>query len=137
MYFIETSARRSFTSFQVCAGGQVARTFSILTYNPIYSKIYSNRKEVGMFFTIVSPKYQMTLGMEIRKALGILPGTRLKQSVADGKVIMEPVRDIMESYGVFKNFAPAILATNQEETEAAERGMAEDAMKSMRHEWQR
>lgn len=87
-----------------------------------------------MFFTIVSPKYQLTLGMEIRKVLGIKPGTRLKQSVEDGRVIIEPVRDIMESYGVFKKFAPAKLASIQEETEAAERGMAEEAMKSMRNE---
>lgn len=84
-----------------------------------------------MFFTIVSPKYQMTLGMEIRKALGIKPGMRIKQTVEEGRVISEPVRDIMESYGVFRSYAPNGAASIQEETDAAERGMAEDAMKSM------
>ncbi len=87
-----------------------------------------------MFFTIVSPKYQMTLGMEIRKALGIKPGTRIKQTVEEGRVISEPIRDIMESYGIFKKYAKGKPASIREETEAAERGMAEEAMKSMRDE---
>lgn len=87
-----------------------------------------------MFFTIVSPKYQMTLGMEIRRELGIKPGTRMKQVVENGRIILEPVGDIMESYGVFKAFAPDRVVSIQEETEAAERGIAEEAMQSMRND---
>ena len=87
-----------------------------------------------MFFTIVSPKYQTTLGMETRKMLGLKPGTRLKQTVVDGGVFLEPMRDIMESCGVFKKYAEGLPVSIHEETEAAERGMAEDAMKSMRDE---
>ena len=58
----------------------------------------------------------------------------MKQTVEEGKVILEPVRDIMESYGVFKKYAKDQPPSIKEETEAAERGMAEDAMNSMRDE---
>lgn len=87
-----------------------------------------------MFFTIVSPKYQTTLGMEIRRSLGLKPGTRLKQTVLNGGVFLEPMRDIMDSCGVFKKYAKGVPVSIREETEAAERGMAEDAMNSMRDE---
>jgi bifunctional DNA-binding transcriptional regulator/antitoxin component of YhaV-PrlF toxin-antitoxin module len=87
-----------------------------------------------MFFTVVSPKYQTTLGEETRRLLGIKPGTRIKGSVEDGKIILEPMADVMSAFGVFKAYAKNPLPTIQEETAAAERGMAEDAMKSMRDE---
>ncbi len=87
-----------------------------------------------MFFTVLSPKYQMTLGAESRRALGLKPGMRMKGTVKDGKVILEPVPDIMECYGALKGFGRATAATIAEETEAAELAMVEDVLKSMRFE---
>jgi bifunctional DNA-binding transcriptional regulator/antitoxin component of YhaV-PrlF toxin-antitoxin module len=87
-----------------------------------------------MFFTIVSPKYQATLGVETRRQLGIKPGVRMKGTVEAGRIVLEPIADIMTAYGVFKDYAKHPLPSIQEETEAAERSIAEEAMKSMRDE---
>lgn len=86
-----------------------------------------------MQFTVVSSKYQTTLGSEVRSALGIRPGMRMKQTVEDGRIVLEPIGDVMTAYGVFKNYAKSPPATIAEETEAAERSMAEDSMKSTRN----
>lgn len=88
-----------------------------------------------MFFTIVSPKYQGTFGVEVRRELGIKPGTRMMGTVENGKVIFEPVKDVMDAFGSMKKYKLACTLSNKEETEIAERSIAADAMKSMGHDW--
>ena len=85
-----------------------------------------------MFFTTVSPKYQATLGLAVREKLGLKPGVRIKGTIEDGKIVLEPLGDILDSFGIFKDAARVPSPSIAEETEAAELAMAEDAMKSMR-----
>ena len=87
-----------------------------------------------MIVTTLTGKHQTTIGMDLIKDLGLKPGARLKQSRLGGGIFIEPIGDVMSAFGAFKSFAKTPIATIQEETEAAERGMAEDAMKSTRNE---
>jgi bifunctional DNA-binding transcriptional regulator/antitoxin component of YhaV-PrlF toxin-antitoxin module len=83
-----------------------------------------------MVITTLTGKNQTTLGMEFVKLLGLKPGTRLRQSLEGHRIIIEPIGDVMTAYGALKSDIKA--GSIAEETEAAERSIAEDAMKSMR-----
>jgi hypothetical protein len=85
-----------------------------------------------MVITTLSGKNQTTLGMEFVKSLGLMPGARLKQSLEGNRIIIEPIGDVMSAFGSLKSEIKA--GSIAEETEAAERAMAADAMKPMRHE---
>ena len=84
-----------------------------------------------MTISTLSSKNQTTLSVEFVKLLKLFPGMRLKQWVEGNRIILEPVDDISTAYGA--------LHTNikftyiKEEPEAAERGMAEDAMNGMKN----
>jgi len=41
---------------------------------------------------IVTRKYQVTIPKEVREALGIKVGDRLRVSIVNGKIVLEPVR---------------------------------------------
>ncbi len=85
-----------------------------------------------MVITTLSGKNQTTLGMEFIRFLGLTQGAKLKQTLDGQRIIIEPIGDVMTAFGALKSDIKA--GSIAEETEAAERGMAEDAMKSMRDE---
>ena len=85
-----------------------------------------------MFFTVVSPKYQMTLGKETRALLGIKPGTRLMGIIMDGGVFVKPVGDFLSSYGVFHTGKPPL--SREEEQAGMEQAIAESVLGIARDE---
>jgi len=85
-----------------------------------------------MFFTVVSPKFQTTLGLETRKMLGLKPGTRLKQTVENGKVIIEPIDDVMTAFGSLASDGP--VYSIREETEGMEAAIAQEVAAKARRD---
>ncbi len=41
---------------------------------------------------VVTRKFQITIPKEVREALGIKVGDRLRVSVVDGRIVLEPIR---------------------------------------------
>lgn len=85
-----------------------------------------------MVITTISGKNQTTIGNEFVKFFGLKPGTKLRQSRVESGILFEPIGDVMSAFGALKSDIP--MASIQEETEAAERGMAEDGSKTMRND---
>jgi bifunctional DNA-binding transcriptional regulator/antitoxin component of YhaV-PrlF toxin-antitoxin module len=85
-----------------------------------------------MIVTTMSGKNQTTIGKELVDYFGLKAGAKLRQFRDEHRIIIEPVGDIMSAFGALKTDVP--MASIQQETEAAERAMADDAMKSMRDE---
>ena len=52
-----------------------------------------------MTLSTLSPKNQTTLSAEFVRQLALHPGMRLKQSVENGKIILEPVPDVSTAFG--------------------------------------
>ncbi len=75
-----------------------------------------------MVFTTLSQKNQTTLGMEFIRALGLTPGTRLKQSLVGNKIIIEPMAGVVSSFGALAADGPAY--TIKEETKGMEAAVA-------------
>lgn len=107
------------------------RVYEMLdTYLPVVVQWESTGKGgKGMVVTTLSKKHQMTVPMEIVKMLGLVAGMRFNQWVEGGRIIIEPVPDIMESYGVFKKSADMPQLSMREEKEAIELGIAMDALR--------
>ena len=55
-----------------------------------------------MTLSTLSPKNQTTLSAEFVRRLALHPGMRLKQSLKDGKIILEPVPDVSTAFGALK-----------------------------------
>ena len=85
-----------------------------------------------MIVTTMSGKNQTTIAKELVEFFGLKAGAKLRQCRDEHRIIIEPIGDVMSAFGALKSKIP--MASIQEETEAAEHGMAEDAMKSMRDE---
>ena len=52
-----------------------------------------------MIITTLSGKDQTTFFIEFIKALGLEPGTRLKQSLEGKRIFIEPIEDVMMAFG--------------------------------------
>ena len=77
-----------------------------------------------MTISTLSPKNQTTLSMEFVRRLNLRAGMRLKQTIKDGKIILQPVPDVSTAFGALK---PKRKFTSiEEETEAAEKAMASE-----------
>ena len=50
----------------------------------------------------VSPKYQVVIPEEVRKALGVRPGEKLQVLHYDGRVQLIPIRPMRDMKGVLK-----------------------------------
>jgi len=62
--------------------------------------------------------------MEFVRRLNLRAGMRLKQTIKDGKIILQPVPDVSTAFGALK---PKRKFTSiEEETEAAEKAMASE-----------
>lgn len=55
-----------------------------------------------MTISTLSQKNQTTLSVEFVRQLNLRAGTRLKQSVKDGKIILQPVPDVSTAFGALK-----------------------------------
>ena len=55
-----------------------------------------------MTISTLSPKNQTTLSVEFVRQLNLRAGTRLKQSVKNGKIILQPVPDVTTAFGALK-----------------------------------
>ena len=55
-----------------------------------------------MTISTLSPKIQTTLSVEFVRQLNLRAGTRLKQSVKNGKIILQPVPDVSTAFGALK-----------------------------------
>jgi len=55
-----------------------------------------------MTISTLSPKNQTTLSVEFVRQLNLRAGMRLKQSVENGKIILQPVPDVSTAFGALK-----------------------------------
>ncbi len=58
--------------------------------------------EVNMGAVKVSPKYQVVIPLEIRKSLGIKPGTKVHVLQYENRIEYIPVKDMKEMRGFLK-----------------------------------
>ena len=77
-----------------------------------------------MTISTLSPKNQTTLSMEFVRRLKLRAGMRLKQTIKDGKIILQPVPDVSTAFGALKPKRKFISI--EEETEAAEKAIASE-----------
>jgi hypothetical protein len=74
-----------------------------------------------MTISTLSPKNQTTLNIEFVRRLKLKAGTRLQQSLKDGKIIIEPMPDVMTAYGSLK--PKRKIASIEEETRGMEKAV--------------
>ncbi len=88
---------------------------------------------MGEFYSVVTRKGQITLPIEIRRALGIKEGDRVELSLGKGDqalVILRPVRSVAEA--TFGAVAPRKQPEDfQELRRAFEGGVAQEALEEM------
>lgn len=53
----------------------------------------------------VSDKGQVTLPAQVRRKLGIKPGSRMEVEVQDNRVVLEPEGSVMDASGVLHEYA--------------------------------
>lgn len=81
-----------------------------------------------MILTTLSTKHQTSVSAEVVRALKLKPGTKFRHWSENGRIIYEPVKDIMSTYGIFASGQPAL--SREEEKARMERAIAESVMKS-------
>lgn len=79
-----------------------------------------------MVVTRMSPKHQTTLAMEYVKLLGLVAGVRLKQWVEGNRIILEPIPDIMDSFGGFSKPSGMKKLSAKQEKNAMEMAVAKE-----------
>lgn len=87
-----------------------------------------------MAYTTLSPKHQTTVSMEFVKLLGLTAGTRFRQWVDGNRIIMEPVPDIMDSFGSLSKPEGMPYLSPREESDAMELAVAREVMGLARDE---
>jgi hypothetical protein len=80
-----------------------------------------------MTISTLSPKNQTTLSVAVVRQLKLHPGTRFKQTVKDGKIILQPVPDISTAFGALK--AKRKFVSIEEETLGMEKAIGIDGGK--------
>lgn len=79
----------------------------------------------------ISPTGRITIPAAMRRKLGWGPGTRVHVvEQEDGSIVLRRVRTIAELAGIFKDYAIPGM-TWEQEREAAEQSIAEEAMEGM------
>jgi len=78
----------------------------------------------------VSPTGRITIPAAIRRQLGWEPGARLWVEEREGGLLLRRLRTVAGSRGALKNYAIAGM-TWEQEREAAEQAMADEAMEGM------
>ena len=77
-----------------------------------------------MTISTLSPKNQTTLSVEFVRQLNLRAGTRLKQSVKNGKIILQPVPDVSTAFGALKSKRKFISI--EEETKGMEKAIGKE-----------
>ncbi len=77
-----------------------------------------------MTVSTLSPKNQTTLGVEFVRQLKLRAGARLKQTVENGKIILQPIPDVSTAFGALK--PKRKFVSIEEETEVAEKAIASE-----------
>lgn len=62
-----------------------------------------------MTTALLSPKYQIVIPKEIRKALNLKPGQRLQLTAKDGKIEARPILTPDQLIGLLKGRKPLML----------------------------
>jgi hypothetical protein len=75
-----------------------------------------------MTISTLSPKNQTTLSAAFIRQLNLPAGTRFKQFVRDGTIVLEPVPDVFSAFGALR--PKRKFVSIDEETQAMERAMA-------------
>ena len=88
-----------------------------------------------MAYTTLSPKHQMTVSMEFVKQLGWTAGTRFKQWVEGNRLIIEPLPDIMDSFGSLSKPEGMPYLSPREEAEAMELAVAREVTGLEKGKW--
>ena len=77
-----------------------------------------------MTISTLSTKNQTTLSVELVRRLNLRAGVRFKQTIENGKIVLQPVPDVSTAFGAFKSKRK--FTSIAEETEAAERAIASE-----------
>jgi hypothetical protein len=72
----------------------------------------------------LSPKNQTTLSVEFVRRLNLRAGMRLKQSIEDGKIVLQPLPDVSTAFGALK--PKRKFVSIEEETEGMEKAIARE-----------
>ena len=81
-------------------------------------------------FTVMTRKGQITVPIEIRRALGLHQGDKVALTIDDGQVRLSRARSVVEqTAGAFKSSQPTLSA--EELREIAEQVIAEDVVSRM------
>ena len=56
----------------------------------------------------VSPKYQVVIPEDVRKAMGVRPGEKFQVMSYDGRVQLIPIRKMRDMRGMLRGMDPAI-----------------------------
>ncbi len=83
-----------------------------------------------MIYTVsITSQGQISIPIKLRRDLGLNKTKRALVSSRDGKIIVEPVKDLLDLKGSFKT---NIKATPRQIREAFENYLAEEAVKGMK-----
>jgi hypothetical protein len=77
-----------------------------------------------MTISTLSPKNQTTLSVEFVRQLKLRAGTRLKQTVENGKIVLQPVEDVSTAFGALK--PKRKFVSIEEETAGMEKAIARE-----------
>jgi hypothetical protein len=83
-----------------------------------------------MTISTLSPKNQTTLSIEFVRQLKLKAGTRFQQTVRGGKIILEPIPDVMTAFGALKSKRKFVSI--EEETRGMEKAVGMQLGKSHR-----
>ena len=74
-----------------------------------------------MTISTLSPKNQTTLSVEFVRRLKLRAGMRLKQTIENGKIVLQPVPDVSTAFGAIKTKRKYVSI--EEETEGMEKAI--------------
>ena len=75
---------------------------------------------------------RVTIPAELRRKLGIEPGSRVEMVATDDGLIIRPVKGVMEVYGALNKYAKYPVPDWNEVREATQRAVAEQVMEAAR-----
>jgi hypothetical protein len=77
-----------------------------------------------MTISTLSPKNQTTLSVEFVRRLNLRAGTRFKQSIENGKIVLQPVPNVSTAFGALK--PKRKFVSIGEETQGMEKAVARE-----------
>lgn len=74
-----------------------------------------------MTTSTLSPKNQTTLNVDFVRKLNLRAGAKFRQTLKDGRIILEPIPDVMTAFGALKSKRK--FGSIQKETEEMEKAV--------------